>query len=484
MAIDMRRLLEAASAATLGSGATWTGVRRMRTETRYYGAKDGRFETAAMGGTDGVMVETLFKGQFGYSCTPDMTPSGVDRAAKMALASAMGAAARKLYSFDASSVRPAVTVDWATPRQKLSGRGGDAYSGHAVKLTEKLKVSDKIIQAQAEIIIRRDLIEILSSSGADIRQERQAMTSGFTAIARDGNVIQRRSVHGGRGMMRQGGYEYFDFENDFKEAIRVGEQAVELLSAEECPTITGTLVLHPDQMMLQIHESVGHPTELDRILGDERNYAGSTFVKVEDIGTLRYGSDLMNITFDPTIATELASYAADDIGAKAEKQFIVKDGILVRALGSLESQARSGKPGVANQRATSWNRAPIDRMANLNLEPGKDSLDSIIASVEKGVFMEANRSWSIDDYRNKFQFGCEYAKLIENGKITKTLRNPNYRGVSATFWRNLFKVGDASTFEVYGTPNCGKGEPNQVITVGHGSPVCAFREVEIFGGAS
>jgi predicted Zn-dependent protease len=205
-------------------------------------------------------------------------------------------------------------------------------------------------------------------------------------------------------------------------------------------------------------------------------------VKLTDIGTLRYGSELMNITFDPTIPSEAASYGADDIGNPATKEFIVKDGILVRALGSLESQQRSGKPGVANQRAQDWFRAPIDRIANLNLEPGKDNFEDIIASIEKGVFMEANRSWSIDDYRNKFQFGCEYARLIENGKLTKTVRNPNYRGISATFWRNLSKVGDASTFAVFGTPNCGKGEPNQVVTVGHASPVCAFRDVEIFGG--
>jgi predicted Zn-dependent protease len=236
--------------------------------------------------------------------------------------------------------------------------------------------------------------------------------------------------------------------------------------------------------MLQIHESVGHPLELDRILGDERNYAGASFVRLEDIGALRYGSDLMNITFDPTVAGEPASYGADDIGNPARKEHLIRDGILVRALGSLESQARGGKPGVANQRAQDWFRPPIDRMANLNLEPGQDTLDGIIGAIERGVFMEANRSWSIDDYRNKFQFGCEYGRLIENGRLGQTVRNPNYRGVSATFWRNLFKVGDPSTFRVYGTPNCGKGEPNQVITVGHASPVCAFRDVEIFGGES
>jgi predicted Zn-dependent protease len=236
-------------------------------------------------------------------------------------------------------------------------------------------------------------------------------------------------------------------------------------------------------MMLQIHESIGHPLELDRILGDERNYAGWSFVKLEDFGRLQYGSPLMNVTFDPTIPEEMASYAFDDVGNPARREFLIEKGVLKRALGGLESQARSGVPGVANSRACSWNRAPIDRMANINLEPGASSMEEIISSVERGVLMESNRSWSIDDFRNKFQFGCEYAKLIENGRVTKTVRNPNYRGVTVPFWRSLKKVGDRSTTGIYGTPNCGKGEPNQIIRVGHASPVCLFENIEVFGGA-
>lgn len=257
-----------------------------------------------------------------------------------------------------------------------------------------------------------------------------------------------------------------------------------MLSAEECPTTTTTLVLAPDQMLLQIHESIGHPLEIDRILGDERNYAGSSFVKLSDFGHLVYGSDLMNVTFDPTVPGEFASYTFDDAGTPATREYLIEEGLLVRGLGSLESQARAKVPGVANFRASSWNRAPIDRMANINLEPGTATFDEIIGSIEHGVYMEANRSWSIDDYRNKFQFGCEYAKLIENGKLTKTLKNPNYRGVTNQFWRSLDRVGDASTVEVYGSPYCGKGEPNQAIRVGHTSPVCAFKNIEVFGGVA
>jgi predicted Zn-dependent protease len=276
--------------------------------------------------------------------------------------------------------------------------------------------------------------------------------------------------------------EKFNTEKLVAHATRIANEAMELLNAEECPTETMDLLLAPDQLYLQIHESIGHPLELDRILGDERNYAGWSFVKPQDFGTLKYGSPLMNVTFDPTVVGQFASYFADDIGNVATREFLIKDGVLLRGLGSLESQKRLNLPGVASQRATSWNRAPIDRMANVNLEPGTSTLEDMIKSVKRGIFMQTNRSWSIDDYRNKFQFGCEYGRLIEDGKLTKLVKNPNYRGITAPFWNQLKMVGDKSTFEVGGLGNCGKGEPNQVIFVGHASPVCLFSNIEVFGG--
>src|SRR5262249_13529080 len=232
----------------------------------------------------------------------------------------------------------------------------------------------------------------------------------------------------------------------------------------------------------QIHESIGHPLELDRILGDERNYAGRSFVSLDMFGSYRYGSDLLNITFDPTRPGELASYAFDDEGALATREEIIRAGILLRPLGALSSQVRAGRPGVANARASSWNRPPIDRMANLNLEPGTATVAGMIAAVERGIYMKTNCSWSIDDSRNKFQFGCEWGRLIEDGRLTTVVKNPNYRGISASFWRSLARVGDRSTVQVLGTPYCGKGEPSQVIRVGHAAPACVFTDVDVFGG--
>jgi predicted Zn-dependent protease len=201
-------------------------------------------------------------------------------------------------------------------------------------------------------------------------------------------------------------------------------------------------------------------------------------------GSYRYGSRLLNVTFDPTVAGELASYAADDEGTPTKREYLIQRGILQRPLGGRLAQARSGLPGVANARASGWDRPPIDRMANLNLEPGDSSLKDLVARVERGVLMETNRSWSIDDSRNKFQFGCELGRLIEDGEVKGLVRNPGYRGISANFWRSLDGVGDSDTLEVRGVRNCGKGEPNQAVYVGHAAPPCLFRAVSVFGGGA
>jgi predicted Zn-dependent protease len=200
------------------------------------------------------------------------------------------------------------------------------------------------------------------------------------------------------------------------------------------------------------------------------------------LGSYQYGSKLLNVTFDPTVSGEFASYSFDDDGAMAERQFLIKDGILERVLGGTISQARSGQPGVSNSRACSWNRPPIDRMGNINLEPGNSSLEDMIKSVEHGVYMKRNCSWSIDDSRNKFQFGCEYGQVIRDGELAEVVKKPSYKGISATFWRSLKAVGNPDTWALLGTPFCGKGEPNQAIWVGHAVPACLFSGVDVFGG--
>ena len=321
----------------------------------------------------------------------------------------------------------------------------------------------------------------LNSAGAELRRAQRFVFPGMSVTAYDGNDSQTRSL-GRENFGQQGGVDVIGRCGLIGAAPQVAEQALQLLLAPNTPQGQRDLLLLPDQMILQIHESIGHPLELDRILGDERNYAGTSFVKAGDFGNLQYGSRLLNVTFDPTIAEQLASYSFDDDGTPAHKEFLIREGLLLRPLGGALSQFRAGLDGVANSRACSWNRPPIDRMANLNIEPGDKSMAQLVGAIENGILMATNRSWSIDDARNKFQFGCEWGQLIENGELKGVVKNPNYRGISEQFWRNLSAVGDASTFKVLGTPNCGKGEPNQVIRVGHASPACVFSNIDVFGG--
>lgn len=463
--------------------ADWVGLRYVRENTVYRVIRDGKPELNDRRSSRGIMVEVLVDGHFAYAATSRLDSAGIRQAAENAYGVARACAGYGIHSFT-DQVRPKAIGSYNSSYGLAQDAISPADLNHLlIRATERLKVSDKVVTTNAMARIVDVDSHFVSSNGSDVTQKILAVSADYTAVAQDGPVTQKRTDGGLLAKSHQAGMEVFDEEAVLARCSVIGNEAVELLSAEECPDESTTLVLAPDQMMLQIHESVGHPLEIDRILGDERNYAGSSFVRPEDFGSLQYGSSLMNIVFDPAVQNQMASYAFDDGGLKAEKAHIIKDGILLRGLGGAESQVRSGLPGVADFRASSWDRAPIDRMANLNLEPGESSFDDIIGAVERGVFMRSNRSWSIDDYRNKFQFGCEYGKLIENGQLTRTLRNPNYRGISSSFWNNLGMVGDHDTFEIYGTPFCGKGEPNQIIRVGHASPVCLFENVDVFGGA-
>jgi predicted Zn-dependent protease len=468
--------------ANLSLNADWIGLRQVKETTKTHQVRDGLPESNGRSYSEGVMVEVLVAGQFGYAATNRLDQASLQATAELAYTQAKAAAEWGVHGFSAQE-RPATRGHYQSPLVKpLDLISTNDLLDLLTQICHTLKVSDRVVKTSALAQTITTEHHFVSSNGANVQQSFVMVGTDYEATAQAGTITQKRTDNGMLARCYQAGVEVFDPVTVLGRARQIGEQTVELLSAQDCPDITTTLVLAPDQMMLQIHESIGHPLELDRILGDERNYAGSSFVKLADFGALVYGSPLMNVTFDPTVAGEFASYGFDDVGAPAERHYLIQKGQLLRGLGSLESQARARVPGVANARASSWNRPPIDRMANLNLEPGQQSFTDIISAIEFGVYMESNRSWSIDDYRNKFQFGCEYGRLIENGQLTKTLRNPNYRGITNPFWRNLIHVGNAATLGMYGTPYCGKGEPNQAIRVGHASPVCAFANIEVFGG--
>jgi len=437
----------------------------------------------------GAMVTVWRRHGVGYCASADLSSAGLDAAAQVA--DEWARLAERHGVFDRVEL-DAVLDDRPLPDD--AGPHGEALPArpdlfgllHAE--SQALACDPRIVSWTARLAVTRGEQALQVDGRWRVRQSRRYVEANLEATAVDGPVSQTRTLAGQyNGFARQGGFEVIRASGLIGGGARVADEALQLLAAPECPSGVYDLLLAPDQMMLQIHESIGHPLELDRILGDERNFAGGSFVTLDMFGHYRYGSPLLNVTFDPGVPGELAGYAADDDGEAARKVWLIRDGVLQRPLGGGLSRARAAARGVvlegtANSRAVGWHRPPIDRMANLNVEPGSASLESMIASVERGVLMSTNASWSIDDARNKFQFGCEWGRLIEAGRLTSVVRNPGYRGVSATFWRGLGAVGDATTVEVLGTPFCGKGEPGQVIRVGHAAPACLFRGVDVFGG--
>lgn len=471
----------AASFESIAPVCTDWSLRLVAEEGEHLEVRQGVVEPSVLASSLGAMVTIVQGAGVGYAATSDLSPSGLRAAAERAASWARLHARHGLYDA-AIHPRSALRASYGTPVQTPWGAMsvGDKLD-LLQSANEALAVDERIVDWSAWLGYRRVEQLLVSSAGGQVSQVLDYVLPGLLAVANAGSQTQRRHGGGADGGL-QGGLESMRLMRLVEDAPRVAEEAIALLEAPDCPTEVSDLVLMPSQMVLQIHESIGHPLELDRILGDERNYAGTSFVTPEMFGRYQYGSPLLNVTFDPGVERELVSCAADDDGTQAKREYLIRDGRLERPLGGALSQARAGLPGVACARACSWDRPPIDRMGNINLEPGEGSLADLVARVERGVLMETNRSWSIDDSRNKFQFGCELGRLIRDGQLEGLVRNPGYRGLSASFWRSLDGVAGADAWEVRGVRNCGKGEPNQSIYVGHAAPPCLFRNVAVFGG--
>ncbi|PAA03864.1 TldD/PmbA family protein [Pseudomonas fragi] len=466
--------------AALRTRAEFFSLRYVRESGQYLSVRKNVAEPPSFSHDQGAMLTVRLRGIEAYAATNDLSQAGLQAALDRAEAQAQLIAGHALLNLSQEPVCHE-RADFFSP--DLDQAFPSLSECFALLGAESAAVpkDERLVSWVVSLGLNHVEQIYLNSAGAELRRAQRFVYPGMGVTAYDGNDSQSRSL-GRENFGQQGGADVISRCGLIGAAPQVADQALQLLLAPNAPVGKRDLLLMPDQMILQIHESIGHPLELDRILGDERNYAGTSFVKTSDFGSLQYGSKLLNVTFDPTIPEELASYRFDDDGTPAYKEFLIREGLLLRPLGGALSQFRSGLEGVANSRACGWNRPPIDRMANLNIEPGDQSLEQMIGGIESGIMMATNRSWSIDDARNKFQFGCEWGQLIEEGELKGVVKNPNYRGISDQFWRNLSAVGDASTFKVLGTPNCGKGEPNQVIRVGHASPACVFSQIDVFGG--
>ncbi len=459
----------------LRSAAPFWSLRYVAQGTEWLAVRQDILEPPHRSLDRGAMVTAIVPGGYGYCATSDLSLTGLQAALDRATAWAEATRTMSVHPFDPGSM-PA-------PRGALESEAGETPSPRELYdlLAEECRraKTDPRIAERYMALERREVDTLyLTRTGGEVRQRYRYTIAHGRVTAHQGTDTQTRSfLHAS-----QGGPVSLERCGFIGCGPRLADEALQLLGAPQCPSGRMDLLLMPDQMALQVHESIGHPLELDRILGDERNYAGTSFVTLDMFGRYAYGSALLNVTYDPTVPGEIAGFAFDDEGMPAEKRWLIRNGILERPLGGRLSQQRSGLPGTASARASSWNRPPVDRMANLNVEPGTSSLAQMIRSIERGVLMRTNASWSIDDSRNKFQFGCEWGELIENGEVKGVVKNPCYRGISSAFWRSLRMVGDADTFQVHGTLTCGKGEPNQAIHVGHASPACLFSGVDVFGG--
>jgi TldD protein len=473
----VRDLCRAAVDAALGAGAEYADARAVLRRNQSVATKNGRVEALDDSESEGIGVRVLVGGAWGFACDRRLSADGARDAALRACTFAKAAAGPHSRSLAPVEAR---TGSYATPMEQdpfelpLAAKVEHCLRSEAALDGKHLVVRRAMVRAQREHKV------LVSSEGTDVEQELTECGGGVDcATTRDG-VFQMRSYPSAHvGSSAQGGWEYVEKLGLEREAPRVAEQAEALLSADVCPSLVTTVVLDADQVALQVHESVGHPTELDRIYATEASYAGTSFLKPGDLGSLRYGSERMNVTADPTTPGGLGTFGFDDEGVPAERRPVVEAGVLTGFLTSRETAARIGAGAGGSMRAEGWNRMPLVRMTNLHLEPGAGTLDDLLADVADGLYLETNKSWSIDDKRLNFQFGTQIAWEIKDGKLGRMLRDATYTGITPQFWGKLDAVGGRESWRLYGLTNCGKGQPGQSAHVSHGAAPARFRDVQV-----
>jgi TldD protein len=433
----------------------------------------------------GIGVRVIADGTWGFAATAHLGRAAVEGAANRAVEIAKASACVKRENVRLAP-EPAAVADWTTPYKV------DPFTTPVeqnldllLKADAEMRTVEGVTLTETSMNFVREESWFLSSEGADIHQTKYSTGAGYTAYAFAGNEIQKRSYPNSFGGQWQNrGYELIEEMKLVENARRVGEEAVALHRAEQCPEGEFTIILDGSQLGLQIHESIGHPIELDRVLGMEANFAGTSFLTLEKLGNLRYGSDLVNVVADARQehGPGLGTFAYDDEGVAAQSTPIITAGRFTGYLSSRETAhtigaARSG----GTVRAEGWNRLPMIRMTNVSILPGEEplTLEQLIADTEHAIYMETNKSWSIDDRRYNFQFGCEVGWEIRNGKRVRMLKNPSYSGITTEFWNSMDAICSRQDWALWGTPNCGKGQPQQVMGTGHGASPARFRKIRV-----
>ena len=463
-------------------GATYADIRIIRTKYEYVSAKNERLSDVSKSEDEGFGVRVIANGAWGFAASSKVTKSEIERVSAQAVEIAKASASLKKSDIILAP-EPAYVGVWRTPYLK------DPFIvplETKIELllkinTELIKVSDiKVANSQMRFV--RELQFFANTDGSFIEQELLRTALGYTATAVGENDMQVRSYpdsHGWHSMSK--GYEFVEELPLLENAQRTAEEASALLKAPKCPDMKTDLIISGSQLSLQIHESIGHPTELDRVLGTEANYAGTSFVTIDKLGKLQYGSPIVNIVADSTVTHGLATVGYDDEGVAAQKWHLIENGVFVGYLTSRETApVVSENRSRGAMRADGWQNIPLIRMTNISLMPGEWTLDDLIADTKDGIFVDTNRSWSIDQNRLNFQFGTEIAWEIKNGKKTRILKNPVYQGITPEFWNSCDAICNQDHFVLWGVTNCGKGQPGQTAEMSHGAAPARFRNVQVF----
>jgi TldD protein len=477
MAFDdlAHRALDTASA----RGAQYTDVRFETVRTERIEVRNSIVATLADSTSIGYGIRALVDGAWGFAAASDLTADGIDAAASRAVAAAQAAARVSRHRLGAPPER-AYTDTFATP---VARDPADVPLGDRVGL---LLEAERLLHVDPAIKAGRAWLDLWSTDktfystiGSKISQRIRQTGSGLQALAVGEGDAQARSFPGDIGLYKTGGWEVVEQAHLVENAARIGEEAVALLRAPQCPSGTFDVILGGSQVSLQIHESCGHPAELDRVMGWEANFSGTSFLEVAQLGKLQYGSKIVTIEIDNTLPEGMATCGYDDEGTKSGHSDIVREGLLVGYEMSNDTARAIGRESNGCVRAQSWEFVPMIRMCNLNLLPGTIPFDALFEGVRDGIYMESNRSWSIDDRRLNFQFGCQMGWEVKNGKRGRLLKNPTYAGMTPQFWNSCDAVADIKSWVAWGTPNCGKGEPMQTGRTTQAAAPARFRNVNV-----
>ena len=475
-----RAQLEEVLASLASPALRYADVRYTATHQQHVKVRNGEVDHLSSTVDHAIGVRVLMGNGWGFAASSDASPGSLHRTARRALEVAAASNVAATQEVTLSDVQPHVgrfeseyRIDpWSISiKQKLD---------HLMNATEPMRGDPRIHQVAGEISCYRQEKAFASTAGSFIEQTTTQMGGGIEAAAIQGDEFQRRTYPNPFGGDFQAeGWEFIERLDLPRKALQVRDEALALLAAPKAPAGRFDLIVGSAQLALQVHESCGHPTELDRAMGLEISLAGGSFLQPAMLGNFRYGSDLVNIVADATIPGSIGSFAFDDDGVPAQRFHLVENGMFVGYLTGRDTAPFIGRASNGTVRAESAARIPIIRMTNINLEPGDTPLDAIIADTKRGIYVETNKSWSIDDLRLNFQFGCEVAYEIENGRLGRMLRNPLYTGNTPDFWRSCDAIADRDSWQIWGLPNCGKGDPMQTMRVAHGAPAARFRNVEM-----